>query len=81
MLPISLKNSFPRDYRCIGESRTAATSNMDHFLKIVHGCHPLITIAKTSSILDVAADLDPPPYADVLHQVLQIPNILYSCIL
>ena len=76
MFPISLKNSFSRNCRCRGESRAPATSNTEQFVTTVHGCQPLVTIAKTSSILAVEAALDPPPYADILHQVLQIPNIL-----
>ena len=43
----------------IGGSRTAATSKMEHFLIIVNGWKPLTIIPK-SSILDVAAVLDPP---------------------
>ena len=42
-----------------GGSRTAAASKMEHFVIIVNGCKPLIIITK-SSILDVAAVLDPP---------------------
>ena len=77
----SIKKCFPRDCRCRSESRTAKTSNVEHFVTIVHGCQPLITTAKRSSILDVAAALDLPPcftrhrvLGDILHQVLQIPN-------
>ena len=77
----SIKKCFPRDCRCRSESRTAKTSNVEHFVTIVHGCQPLITTAKRSSILDVAAALDLPPcftrhrvLGDMLHQVLQIPN-------
>ena len=39
-------------------SRTAATSKMEHFAIIVNGLKPLTIITK-SSILDVAAVLDP----------------------
>ena len=39
-------------------SRTAATSKMEHFVIIVNGWKPL-TIFTKSSILDVAAVLDP----------------------
>ena len=81
MLTKSIKKCFPRDCRCRSESRTAKTSNVKHFVTIVHGCQPLITTAKRSSILDVAAALDLPPcftrhrvLGDILHQVLQIPN-------
>ena len=77
----SIKKCFPRDCRCRSESRTVKASNMEHFVTIVHGCQPLITTAKRSSILDVAAALDLPPcftrhrvLGDILHQVLQIPN-------
>ena len=42
-----------------GGSRTAATSKMEHFVIIVNGWKPLIIITK-SSIVDVAAVLDPP---------------------
>ena len=42
-----------------GGYRTAATSKMELFLIIVNGWKPLTIITK-SSILNVAADLDPP---------------------
>ena len=42
-----------------GGSRAAATSKMELFAIIVNGWKPLTIIAK-SSILDVAAILDPP---------------------
>ena len=42
-----------------GGSRTAATSEMERFVIIVNGWKPLTIITK-SSILDVAAALDPP---------------------
>ena len=42
-----------------GGSRTAATSKMEHFVIIVNSWKPLTIITK-SSILDVAAVLDPP---------------------
>ena len=41
-----------------GGSRTAVTSKMEHFVIIVNGWKPLTIITK-SSILDVAAVLDP----------------------
>ena len=44
-----------------GGSRTAATSKMERFVKIVNGWKPLTIITKRS-ILDVAAVLDPPLY-------------------
>ena len=43
----------------IGGSRNAATSKMEHFVIIVNGSKTLTIITK-SSILDVAAVLDPP---------------------
>ena len=46
-----------KNYR--GGSWSAATSKMEHFLIIVNGWKPLTIITK-SSILDVAAVLDPP---------------------
>ena len=42
-----------------GRFRTAASSKMGHFVIIVNGFRPLTIITK-SSILDVAAVLDPP---------------------
>ena len=42
-----------------GGSRTAATYKMEHFVIVVNGWKPLTIITK-SSILDVAAALDPP---------------------
>ena len=42
-----------------GGSRADATTKMDRFVIIVNGFQPLTIIAK-SSILDVAAALDPP---------------------
>ena len=45
--------------RSRGGSRTAATSKMERFMIIVNGWKPLTIITK-SSILDVAAVLDPP---------------------
>ena len=42
-----------------GGSKTAATSNMELFLIIVHGFQPQTIVIKCS-ILDVAAVLDPP---------------------
>ena len=44
-----------------GGSRTAVTSKMEHFVIIVNGWKPLTIITK-SSILDVAAVLDPSLY-------------------
>ena len=46
---------------CRGGSRTAATSNMEHFVIIVNGWkRQLLTIITNCSILDVAAALDTP---------------------
>ena len=51
---ISLRSNDTR-----GGSRTAATSKMEHIMTIVCGWKPW-TIIRKSSILDVAAVLDPP---------------------
>ena len=49
-----------KDYQKIrGGSRTSVTSTMEHFVIIVNAFQPLTIITK-SSILDVAAVLDPP---------------------
>ena len=47
-----------------GRSRTAATNKMELFVIIVNGFQPLTIIIK-SSILDVAAVLDPPLTSEV----------------
>ena len=52
-------NNFFSEIFCRGGSRTAVTSKVEHFVIIVKGFEPLTTITK-SSILDVAAVLDPP---------------------
>ena len=59
-----------------GGSRTAATSKMEPFVIIVNGWKPLTIITK-SSILDVAAALDPPlaPYT------IEFPLFVFSVIL
>ena len=59
LLPPS-SNYFSMLYRlvCIDGSRTAATSKMENFVIIVNGWKSL-TIIRKSSILDVAAVLDP----------------------
>ena len=49
--------------RWIG-SRTAAVSKMELFVIIVNGFQPLIIVRK-SSILDVTAVLDPPPFSNI----------------
>ena len=48
-----------KNYCIRGGSRAAATSNMERFVIIINGFHPL-TILTKRSILDVAAVLDPP---------------------
>ena len=74
---MSLTNSLLRNWRRSGESRTAATSNMELFVTMVHGCQSLLTIVTMNAMLDVlAAVLDPPLYVDILHNVLQVLQIL-----
>ena len=51
-----------------GGSRTAATSKMEHIVIVVNGFQPLTIITK-SSILDVAAVLDPPLIGKLKMQV------------
>ena len=51
-------------------STTAATSKMEHFVIMVNGWKPLTIIIK-SSILDVAAGLDPPLIVGVYLWVLK----------
>ena len=53
------ESSIRRQPSTRSESRTAATSKMEDFVIIVNGFEPLTIIIK-SSILDVAAILDPP---------------------
>ena len=55
-----------------GGSRTAATSKMKHFVIVVNGFQPLTSITK-SSILDIAAVLDPP-----LERVISFPLAIFS---
>ena len=50
-----------------GGSRADATSKMERFVIIVNGFQPLTIITKRS-ILDVAADLDPPLIYFTNHQ-------------
>ena len=52
-------SNMSRVTRFRGGSRAAATSKMERFVIIVNGWEPLTIITK-SSILDVAAALDPP---------------------
>ena len=54
-----------------GGSRTAATSNMEPFVIIVHGWKPLTIITK-SSILDVAAVLDPLLLSTMLQTSIKV---------
>ena len=50
-----------------GGSRASATSKMERFVIIVNDCKPLTIITK-HSILDVAADVDPPlTVAEIWH--------------
>ena len=53
------QHSFTFSLICRSGCRTIATSRMEHFVIIVNGWKPL-TIITISSILDVAAVLDPP---------------------
>ena len=61
-----------------GKFSTAATSKIELFAAIVHGCHQLITIVTTTSILDVKAALDPPMYPDTLYNFLLVLQILIN---
>ena len=56
---VILQKNYSFGYFIRGGSRTAVTSKMEHFVIIVTGWKP-ITIFTKSSILDVAAVLDPP---------------------
>ena len=60
-----------------GGSRTAATSNMEHFVLIVSGWKPLTIITKTS-ILDVAEVLDPPLKLDACFYLEEFLLISFS---
>ena len=53
-----------------GGSRTTATSKMEHFVMTVNGWK-LLTIITKSSILDVAAVLDPPLVSVAIFQNLE----------
>ena len=55
-----------------GGSRTAATSKVELFVIIVNGWQPL-TIITESSILDVAAVLDPPLSTNLMYVFLLLP--------
>ena len=63
-----------------GGSRTAATSKMEHFVIIVNDWKPLTIITK-SSMLDVAAVLDPPltivqhlAFRETINSILKATN-------
>ena len=56
---LSLRSSIWFTDKLRGGSRAAVTSKMERFVIIVNGFQPLTIITK-SSILDVAAALDPP---------------------
>ena len=55
----------------IGGSRTTATSKLEHFVIIV-SCWKTLTIIIKSSILDVAAVLDPPLGESALFSVIAV---------
>ena len=54
-----------RDWRCGGGYKTAEPSKMELFVTIVYRCQLLLTVVSTNTILDVAAALDSPPYANI----------------
>ena len=76
LLSLSLKNSFLSDWRYRGRFRTAATSEMRLFVSKVDSCQPLMTIAKTSSILNIAVIVDAPFHVYILDNSLQVLQIL-----
>ena len=76
LLSLSLKNSFLSDWRYGGRFRTAATSEMRLFVSKVDSCQPLMTIAKTSSILNIAVIVDAPFHVYILDNSLQVLQIL-----
>ena len=61
-----------------GGSRTAGTSKMEHFVITVNGQKPLTIIIK-SSILDVAAVLDPPLKMDQMDQISVLQILIIKC--
>ena len=73
LLFISLNNSFLSNWRCGGESSSAATSKMELFVIILLS---LITIVTTSFILHVAAALNLLLYTTILYNSLQVLQIL-----
>ena len=56
---LNIKRNLLRNYLVRSGSRTAATSKMEHFVIMFNGFEPLTIITK-SSILNIAAILDPP---------------------
>ena len=76
LLSLSLKNSFLSDWRYRGRFRTTATSEMRLFVSKVDSCQPLMTIAKTSSILNIAVIVDAPFHVYILDNSLQVLQIL-----
>ena len=76
LLSVSLKNSFQNDWIYGGRSRTATACEMGFFVSNVHGCQPLITIAKTSSVLNIVVIVDVPLYVNILGISLHVLQIL-----
>ena len=68
-----MERPFSRNFTLLsrGGSRTAATSKMQLFVIIVHGWKPLTIITK-SSILDVAAVLDPLLLSTMLQTSIKV---------
>ena len=64
-LYINLNNSFPRDWKWGGGSRTTAICKMDLFVTIVPSCQSLISIVTMNSILNFAVALDLSLYATI----------------
>ena len=46
------------------------------FLLVVHGCQLSMTMVTTSFILGVAVALDPPIYAEIIYNFLQVQQTL-----
>ena len=49
---------------------------MGFFVSSIHGCQPLIAIAKTSSILNIVVIVDVPLYVNILGISLHVLQIL-----
>ena len=64
-----LMNSFLRVWKCGGGPRTAATSNMEHFLTLVY-------TAATSCISVAATASDLQMYANILYAISEYSNNL-----